>query len=58
MTRGGHPDIGVLGAFQASATGDLATLACTPQGLVPIDLVDGLDRVQLPALIGLPIGPG
>jgi 3-oxoadipate CoA-transferase, beta subunit len=37
---------------------DLATLACTPQGLVLIDLVDGLDLVQLQSLIGLPVGTG
>ena len=36
--------------------GDLATLACTPAGLRLVDLVDGLDRAQLEALIGLPIG--
>ena len=34
---------------------DLATLACTTQGLVLIDKVDGLERGELEKLIGLPI---
>ncbi len=34
---------------------DLATLACTPQGLKLIDLVDGLSIMELESLIGLPI---
>ncbi len=118
MMRGGHLDICVLGAFQVSATGDLAnwstgepgaipavggamdlaigakqtwvmmdlltkkgdskvvaqcsypltgiacvkriyselaTLACTPQGLKLIDKVDGLEHAALENLIGLPI---
>lgn len=118
MMRGGHLDICVLGAFQISATGDLAnwstgepgaipavggamdlaigakqtwvittlltrdgkskvveqctypltgigcvtriysdlaTLACTPQGLQLIDLVDGLEKAELERIIGLPI---
>ncbi len=119
MMRGGHLDICVLGAFQVSATGDLAnwhtgeegaipavggamdlavgakqtwvmmdlltkkreskvvaqcsypltgiacvkriytdvaTLACTPQGLRLIDKVEGLSHAALEELVGLPIG--
>lgn len=118
MMRGGHLDICVLGAFQVSATGDLAnwstgepgaipavggamdlaigarqtwvmstlltrdgvsklvaqcsypltgigcvsrfysdlaTLACTPEGLQLVDLVDGLEKSELERIIGLPI---
>jgi 3-oxoadipate CoA-transferase, beta subunit len=118
MMRGGHLDICVLGAFQVSATGDLAnwstgeagsipavggamdlaigakqtwvmmdlltksgtskvvktcsypltgiacvkriytdvaTLACTAQGLKLIDKVDGLGHAELEAMVGLPI---
>jgi len=118
MMRGGHLDICVLGAFQVSATGDLAnwhtgeadaipavggamdlavgakqtwvmmdlqtkqgqsklvqactypltgiacvkrvytdlaTLACTPQGLEVIDMVEGLGIEELSGLIGLPL---
>src|SRR5690606_33110993 len=37
---------------------DLATLACTPNGLQLIDLVEGLDKAELERLIGLPVaGP-
>ncbi|MFZ9334300.1 MAG: 3-oxoacid CoA-transferase subunit B [Burkholderiaceae bacterium] len=34
---------------------DLCTLACTPQGLVLIDAVDGLPRAELERMIGLPL---
>jgi 3-oxoadipate CoA-transferase beta subunit len=34
---------------------DLATLACTPRGLVLIDMVDGLELAELERLLGLPV---
>ena len=34
---------------------DLATLACTPQGLQLIDKVEGLEHAELERLVGLPI---
>ncbi len=34
---------------------DLATLACTPQGLELIDKVEGLSHAELEKLIGLPV---
>ncbi|CAM3414936.1 3-oxoadipate CoA-transferase beta subunit [Paracidovorax anthurii] len=34
---------------------DLATLACTPEGLVLIDAVPGLELAELERLAGLPI---
>jgi 3-oxoadipate CoA-transferase beta subunit len=34
---------------------DLATLACSPEGLSLIDIVDGLSVQELSAMIGLPI---
>ncbi len=36
---------------------DLATLACTPEGLQLIDVVDGLTLAELQQLVGLPIRP-
>ena len=36
---------------------DLATLACTPNGLQLIDKVDGLELAELEKLVGLPIQP-
>jgi 3-oxoadipate CoA-transferase beta subunit len=43
-----------IGCVQRVYT-DLATLACTPQGLRLIDTVDGLSRAELERLTGLPI---
>ncbi|MES2401677.1 MAG: 3-oxoacid CoA-transferase subunit B [Pseudomonadota bacterium] len=34
---------------------DIATLACTPEGLKLIDMVDGLSHAELEKLVGLPI---
>lgn len=34
---------------------DIATLACTPDGLKLIDMVDGLTHAELEKLVGLPI---
>ncbi|MES2190428.1 MAG: 3-oxoacid CoA-transferase subunit B [Pseudomonadota bacterium] len=34
---------------------DIATLACTPDGLKLIDMVDGLSHAELEKLVGLPI---
>ena len=36
---------------------DLATFACTPQGLQLIDSVEGLSREALEGIVGLPIAP-
>jgi 3-oxoadipate CoA-transferase beta subunit len=63
LTKGGESKLVRACSYPLTAVGcvkriysDLATLACTPQGLVLIDLVDGLDLAQLQALIGLPVG--
>ena len=37
---------------------DLATFECTPDGLVLIDMVQGLERAELERLVGLPLVPG
>ncbi|WP_353235865.1 3-oxoacid CoA-transferase subunit B [Diaphorobacter ruginosibacter] len=34
---------------------DVATLACTPQGLRLIDMVEGMEHAELEKLVGLPI---
>jgi 3-oxoadipate CoA-transferase beta subunit len=34
---------------------DVATLACTPEGLKLIDVVEGLSHRELQELVGLPI---
>jgi 3-oxoadipate CoA-transferase beta subunit len=34
---------------------ELATLECTPQGLLLIDMVDGLTHAELEKMLGLPI---
>lgn len=36
---------------------ELATLACTPDGLKLIDKVEGLEHAELEKLIGLPVAP-
>jgi 3-oxoadipate CoA-transferase beta subunit len=36
---------------------NLATFACTPQGLQLVDAVAGLSHAELEGLVGLPIAP-
>lgn len=46
--------LAALGCVRRICT-EMATLACTPQGLRLIDTVDGLSRAELENLLGLPI---
>lgn len=62
LTRSGESKIVSACTFPLTAVqcvkriyGDLATLECTPDGLVLIDLVDGLTPDALQELIGQPV---
>ena len=62
VTKAGEPKIVERCTYPLTGVGcvkriytDLATLACTPQGLRLIDAVDGLTHAELEQLVGLPI---
>jgi 3-oxoadipate CoA-transferase beta subunit len=62
VTKSGEPKIVRQCIYPLTGIGcvkriytDLATLACTPQGLRLIDTVDGLTHAELEQLVGLPI---
>ena len=62
LTKQGHSKLVQTCSYPLTGIGcvkrvytDLATLACTPQGLVVMDRVNGLGLEELSALIGLPL---